>query len=148
MSNSAQTTTQEPVIKTINCTPTWQWCASVFIAVLTQKGNKGKDDAAKELMKMADVAQEHADMIKAKGEFKMQNDIGAVFTNKGNDRYELELSFIDMHILTNALFHYKYRNNEYYDKKEEHRNATEKLSGLLSDLYCHDIPTEQIPIEG
>lgn len=151
MSNSAQTTAQEPTYETIDCTPSWQWCAQVFIAVLTQKGNKGKDEAAKELMHMAEIAQAFADEGKRRGKLMAQNEKGQVYRkmtkHSHEDKYILELDFIDMHIITKALSHYRFMNSEYYNTSEGHRERTEHVAGLLTDLYCHDIEITQSPLQ-
>lgn len=70
MSNTATKDDYKP--STINCTPTWKWAASIYIAVLQQKGGSGKEEAAKELMKMADHLDKHNEQAReqAKIEFR------------------------------------------------------------------------------
>jgi hypothetical protein len=132
-------------MQTIDCTPTWTGVLAWLIAGIQDGNSKGIAAAKKELHHMAEVADAHVAMINERGEIKLQNELGMVCRPKGetvgstDDKFYLELSFIDMHIITSALSHYRFMNNEYYDKKQGHRDHTEKVSGLLSDLYCHDV---------
>lgn len=58
-------------------------------------------------------------------------------TGKTDQQFELQLSFIEMHFLMNAISAYQHT-SKFYQTTPEHQDGTSQLHDEMTELYCRE----------